>query len=126
MREHCTEGAAGVQRALMDECGVSRSIRAIEVHASRIHMSLRVRQTCPECGVVGVRLNRQSGLCPACTEFEHVEEERAFNALLELEAAEVKDKSAIEAAKREYVALRQRNSRLCKKHGLTPKSKRDF
>ena len=38
-------------------------------------MSLRVQQVCPECGVVGVRLNRQSGLCPMCTEIMHLNEE---------------------------------------------------
>lgn len=124
MREHCYRGAAAVQEALLRECGVHRSVRAIEMHASRIHMSLRVRPQCPECGVIGTRLNRQSGMCVRCTELMHVEEERAFNELLEAEAAEVTKPEEIERLQREYTALRQRNSRLCRKHGLKPKSKR--
>lgn len=125
MREHCFRGAAAVQAALLQECGVVRSIRAIEMHASRLHMSLRVRTQCPECGVIGVRLNRQSGMCAKCTEIMHVEEERAFNELLEAEAAEAQDSEEIERLRREYTTLRQRNSRLCRKHGLKSKAKRD-
>ncbi len=126
MRENCFRGAAAVQEALLRECGVSRTIRAIEAHASRIHMSLRVRAQCPECGAIGVRLNRQTGMCAGCTELMHVEEERAFNELLEAEAASAENGDELERLRREYAALRQRNSRLCRKHGLASKSKRAF
>ncbi len=126
MRENCFRGVAAVQAALLRECGVERSIRAIEVHASRIHMSLKVRHQCPECGRIGVHLNRQSGMCAGCTELMHVEEERAFNELLEAEAASAVGSGEVERLQREYAALRQRNSRLCRKHGLASKSKRGF
>lgn len=126
MRENCYRGAAAVQEALLRECGVKRSIGAIEMHASRLHMSLRVRRQCPECGRVGVHLNRQSGMCAYCTELMHVEEERAFNELLEAEAAEAQNSDEIERLRREYTALRQRNSRLCRKHGLKAKTKREL
>ena len=53
-----------------------------------------------------------------CTEFQHVEEEWAFNDLLEAERRYAKDSPEIEAAKREYDMLRQRNARLCRRHGL--------
>ncbi len=106
MRENCYRGAAAVQEALLRECGVRRTIRAIEAHASRIHMSLRVREQCPECGTIGVRLNRQSGMCAYCTELMHVEEERAFNELLEAEAVGCTDSAEIERLQREYAALR--------------------
>lgn len=86
MREQCFRGAEAVRDAIERECGVRRTVRAVEAHASRMHVSLRVLAECPACGVVGVRLNRQTGLCPRCTEEAHVEEERAFNELLQLEA----------------------------------------
>ena len=124
MREHCFRGVAAVQQALLEECGVLRSLHAIEAHASRIHISLRVRHQCPECGTIGVSLNRQSGLCRMCTDYMHVEEERAFNQLLEAEAAEASDPIVIERLEREYAMLRQRNSRLCRKYGLKSKGKR--
>lgn len=124
MREHCFRGAQAVQAALLRECGVIRSVHAIEAHASRIHMSLRVLEECPECGTLGVRLNRQSGMCARCTERQHVEEERAFHALLVAEASECAEE--IEEARREYVKLRQSNSRLCRKHGLVSKKQREY
>lgn len=123
MRERGYLGVKAVQRAIADECGNVRSARSIESRASRCHVSLRVQQVCPECGVVGLRLNRQSGLCPRCTELMHLEEEIAFNELLEQERAEVADEREIERIARERAAMRQRNSRLCRKYGLA--SRRD-
>lgn len=114
-------GVEAVQRALVRECGARHSLRAIEMHASRIHVSLRVRQVCPECGAVGVRLQRVSGLCARCTELLHVEEERAFGELLELEAAGCDEGPEIEEARREWARLRQKNSRLARAHGLKGK-----
>lgn len=123
LRELSYLGAAAVRDALKRECGVERSIRAIEIRASRIHVSLAVRQVCPDCGVVGVRLNRQSGLCPKCTELMHLNEEIAFNEILQEEREAATDEAAIAEIKRERDKMRQRNSRLCRKYGL--KSRRD-
>lgn len=111
-------GAAAVATAIRRECGVTRSVRSVECRASRIHASLRVQQVCPECGVVGLRLNRQSGLCPKCTEILHLNEARAFNEILEAERAAASDAGEIEALKRENAMVRKRNSRTCKKYGL--------
>ena len=116
-------GAEAVAAAILRECGVNRSMRAVEVRASRIHASLKVRQVCPECGVVGLRLNRQSGLCPKCTELMHLNEEIAFNEILQAEREEAADEEAIAGIRRERDKMRQRNSRLCRKYGL--KSRRD-
>ena len=116
-------GVDAVQDALLAECGSDRSVRSIESQASRCHVSLRVQQVCPECGVVGVRLNRQSGLCPACTERMHLEEEVAFNEVLQREREELASEADAEAIARERAAMRQRNSRLCRKYGL--KSRRE-
>jgi len=50
-----------------------------------------------------------------------VEEERTFNALLEAERAAVEECPELEELRREYAALRQRNSRLCRKYRLQGK-----
>lgn len=121
LREFAHEGADVVCAALASECGVVRSVRAVEMHASRIHVSLRRLETCPECGAMGVRLNRVSGMCPLCTELLHVEEERAFSELLALEAAGCEEGPELDAARREYARLRQQNSRTCRKFGLRGK-----
>ena len=123
IRELSYLGAAAVRDAIERECGVSRTVRAVECRASRIHASLAVRPVCPECGVVGLRLNRQSGLCPRCTELMHLSEEIAFNELLEAEREEASDEEAIAGIRRERDKMRQRNSRLCRRYGL--KSRRD-
>lgn len=125
LRAYGHMGARAVQGMLLHECGVARTLRAIEMHASRMHVSLRRLEQCPECGALGVRLSRQSGLCMRCTEFLHVEEERAFHELLLLEAAGCDEGSEIDAARREYARLRQANSRLMRKHGLKGKRERD-
>ena len=50
MRELCHLGAHEVRDAIERECGVRHTIRAIEAHASRIRVSLKVKRVCPECG----------------------------------------------------------------------------
>lgn len=124
LREQGHKGVHAVQDAIRLECGTFRSVRAIESQASRYHVSLRVRQVCPDCGVVGLRLNRQSGLCPACTERMHLEEEIAFNELLQREREELAGDADAEAIARERAAMRQRNSRLCRKYGLRSRRER--
>ena len=59
-----------------------------EWSAARRQIACRVRLfvECPQCGTMGVRLIRQTGLCPLCSEELYVEEERAFNELLCCEA----------------------------------------
>lgn len=68
VREQCHRGSLAVRDAIERECGVRRTVRAVEAHASRMHVSLKVRSECPQCGAIGVRLNRQTGMCPLCTE----------------------------------------------------------
>ena len=123
MRAHGHLGVEAVHDALLAECGTDRSVRSIESQASRCHVSLRVQQVCPECGVVGVRLNRQSGMCPKCTEMMHLNEEIAFNEVLQAEREEKAGDADVAAIRRERDRMRQRNSRLCRKYGL--KSRRD-
>ena len=125
MRERGYLGAAAVQRALLDECGTERTVRSIESQASRCHVSLRVRQVCPECGLVRMRLNRQSGMCPACTERMHLAEEVAFNEVLQREIEERASEDDVAAIRRERDRMRKRNSRLCRKHGLKTRRERN-
>ena len=124
LRELGHLGVDAVREAILRECGIDRTVRSIEVRASRIHVSPAVRQVCPECGVVGLRLNRQSGLCPRCTELMHLNEEIAFNEILQREREEAADDDAIAGIRRERDKMRQRNSRLARKFGLKGRRER--
>ena len=126
LREVCYLGADAVAEMIRRRCGVSHSARAVEMRASRIHCSLALRTVCPECGAVGVGLNRQTGMCRMCTERFHLEQERAFNEQLESERAAAEDPEAVAGVRRERDRLRQRNSRLCRKYGLAGRRGRDL
>lgn len=119
LREYCHRGAQAVSDEILERYGVYHSPHAVEMYAHRIHVSLRKMSECPECGLLVDHLNRQTGLCARCSEIQHVEQERAYNQILEREAEAAEAELA--AAKREYAALRQRNSRLRRKHGLEGK-----
>ena len=118
IRELGHRGVQVVHDALLARYGVDRSLHSIEAQASRIHASLRVQTVCPECGVVGVRLNRQTGLCAKCSEMQHLLESIAFNDVLLRERLELADEKDIEEIRRENASMRQRNSRLCRKYNL--------
>ena len=95
-------------------------MRAVEMSASRIHCSLAIQTVCPECGAVGVVINRQTSMCRLCTERYHLEE-RAFNERLEREREIIESGAEVEELRHERDKLRQRNSRLCRKYGLPSK-----
>lgn len=124
LREVSFHGAAFAAEEIERRCGVRHSVRAVEMRASRIHCSLALQTVCPECGAVGVKINRQTGMCPLCTEKYHLEQERAFNEQLERERAEIEKSGELEATRRERDRLRQRNSRLCRKYGLKSRKER--
>ena len=126
LREVSYLGADAVADMIRRRCGVRRSAHAVEMRASRIHCSLALRTVCPECGAVGVGLNRQTGMCRMCTERFHLEQERAFNEQLEAERVAAEDGEEIAAVRRERERLRQRNSRLCRKYGLAGRRGRDL
>lgn len=122
LRERCYEGAKAVSDAIYAEYGIRRSPHSIEMHASRIHVSLRHLETCPECGRVAQKLSRKSGMCAFCTEFMHVNEEQLFNELLVEESKQTDGNSEeVQRLQREYARLRQANSRLCRKYRLQGK-----
>lgn len=64
LREVSFRGAAFAAAEIERHCGVRHSVRAVETRASRIHCSLAVQTVCPQCGAVGVKINRQTGMCP--------------------------------------------------------------
>lgn len=123
IRELGHQGVQVVYDAILDRYGVDHTLHAIEIQASRIHASLKVLNECPECHALGVRINRQSGMCKRCTEAAHVAEEEAYNQLLEAEAAGCDGGPEYDELHRRWAQLRQKNSRLMRKHGL--KSKRE-
>lgn len=116
LRECSFRGAGYAAREIFNRCGVAHSVRAVETRASRIHCSLAVQTVCPQCGAVGLSINRQTHMCPRCTEAYHVEQELAFREALEAEREQAENEAA--ELRRERDALRQQNSRLKRKHGL--------
>lgn len=124
LRSVSFRGAAFAADEIARRCGVRHSVRAVEMRASRIHCSLAIQTVCPECGAVGVVINRQTGMCRLCTERYHLEEERAFNEQLEREREIIESGGEMEELRRERDKLRQRNSRLCRKYGLPGKRER--
>lgn len=94
------------------------------MRASRIHCPLAVQTVCPECGAVGVKINRQTGMCPLCTEELHLEQGRAFNEQLERECVVAEEAADIDDVRHELERMRERNSRLCRKHGLRGRRER--
>lgn len=124
IREISYRGAKAIKKELWYRYGIERTEYAIIRRASRIHCSLRVRTVCPSCGAVGVHINRQTGMCALCTERLHLEEEKAFNEQLQRELDAAEDSEELERVKREREMWRQRNNRICRKHGLPNRRQR--
>lgn len=124
IRELGHKGVQAVHDAILDRYGVEHTLHAIEVQACRIHVPLKVLNECSECHALGVRINRQSGMCRRCTEAAHVAEEEAFGQLLEAEAAGCDGGPEYDELHRRWAQLRQKNSRLMRKHGLKGKRER--
>lgn len=105
-------GAAFARDEIERRCGVAHSLHAVQT----------VR---PECGAVGVVINRQTGMRRLCAERYHLEQERAFAEVLERKRAEAEDPERIAEARRERDAQRQRNSRTCRRYGLPSRRARE-
>jgi len=124
IREYGHLGAEAVADAIEAECGVRRSVRAIQQHAHVIHASLRIKPVCPECGAIGVVLNYQSGLCPVCNEKLRLAEDVAYIEVLLREAERSNDPETIAGIKRERAALRKKAERLRDEYELPTKFER--
>ena len=101
LREVSFRGAAYAAAEIERRCSVRHSVRA-----------------------VGVKINRQTGMCPLCTERYHLEQERAFNEQLEREREACERSEELAEVRRERDMMRQRNSRLCRKYGLKGRRER--
>ena len=67
---------------------------------------------------MGVRINRQNGLCTRCTDLQHLREAITYNEALQREAEELAPSGDLEELARDRAMMRQRNSRLRRKYGL--------
>lgn len=76
--------------------------------------------TCPRCGRKCKTLNAETGLCRACNELQRTEDQRRLNVQIyrEIHALENGTDHEYIVNKRRHDAIRQENSRLCRKHGL--------
>lgn len=72
---------------------------------------------------VGVKINRQAGMCRRHTEEYHLTQKWTINEQLERERvkAEAEDAAGIDDVRRKCDMVRQRNSRLYRKIGLRGK-----
>lgn len=118
LRECSYRGARYVRDEIERRFGVRHTVHAVEMRASRLHVSLMVRTVCPSCGAVGVVIVKGTGMCRRCSDRFHLEEARAFGELLEAERAAAEDPAKLAEIRREWDAQRKRNSRACKKYGL--------
>lgn len=125
LRELSYLGAEAVADEIFRRCGVRRSVSAVRTRASRIHCSLAERTVCPCCGAVGVNINSSTGLCRLCSERYHIEQEIAFNELLERERWAAEESPECEEARRERDRLRQRANRLKRRWGLDARRPRN-
>jgi ribosomal protein L37AE/L43A len=117
-------GAMAIRDEIEKRFGVSHTKHAIQVRASNLGISLKMRHQCPECGEFVESVNRLSGMCPRCSAYYRVQEEIAFSEAIERERMEHLNGPSLEEAKHEYHKLRQQNRRTCEKYGLDVKAMR--
>lgn len=108
-------GAEACARLLYQKTGVLRKTSAVERHAYRIGASLIPYKVCPSCGSRVSKLN-YTGVCSACHTKHLLAEQKEFNQEL-LREIRTKDAEA-EDARKDYAAIRKKNNRICRSHGL--------
>lgn len=113
-------GAEACREIIYQRTGVRRTVDATWRHASRIGASCFKYVTCPRCGRHGKKLNEETGLCRACNELQRSEDQRRLNVQIYREIRNMENGTDYEynVNKRRHDAIRQANSRLCRKHGL--------
>lgn len=113
-------GAEACRGIIYQQTGVMRTVDATERHAYRIGVSCFQCEICPRCGKHDKKLNEKTGLCRACNELQRAEDQRRLNIRIYREIRNLENGTDYEykANKRRNAAIRQENSRLCRKHGL--------
>lgn len=69
LRDFASSGVEVVREEILRETGVDHTVRAIEVYASQLGVSLRKRSTCVRCGATGIYICR-NGICLRCIGFQ--------------------------------------------------------
>lgn len=96
--DHATDGAEAIAEAL------GRTVRSVEVQASRYGVSLRPRWLCPRCGrSVFTPLSMRTGWCKACSINESKDSAAIANRKARFELRE--ERSRIRKAEQERQAL---------------------
>lgn len=110
-------GAEYCRNLIFKTFKVYRSVEATKRHAARIHASMTRYQTCPVCGRIERKLNRNTGMCQVCN-YEilwrkEIEKEQAIRN--EFMKGGSNDEGA--KAKKRYKAQQRKNERLRKRYG---------
>lgn len=118
--EYGSRGAQFCAELIARRFRVYRTAEATKRHASRIGIPMTIYATCPHCGKVAKKLNKNSGLCPTCNAhrlwMEAVQEEQEIIEKLKKGGEE---DAAYQREKRRYDAQRQKNARLKRQCGDT-------
>ncbi len=115
LREFGGRGAKYCQRLIARRFGVTRTVHAVEVRASRIGVSLQPVQTCPQCGRRVTRLRPTTGLCDLCHErsfIPAIEQRGEAMRQVRRDEGDPEYREAVAEASRARLRLRKREQRL--------------
>lgn len=115
--EHGNKGAEWCSREIEREFGIRRSPSAVQRHASRIGAPMLRYEICPACGRA-TRSMPSMGICRACNAEKLRQEQERFDTKIRAYVMKGGDEDAYRENSRKYDALRKRNERYCKAHGL--------
>jgi uncharacterized Fe-S cluster-containing radical SAM superfamily enzyme len=113
LREYGSLGAKRCAELLAEQYGVKRSVQAIQMHASRIGVSLYEYHTCIHCGRKAKKL-RHTGLCEVCHLASLTEQQitRVRELQHELDIEEVRTNVEVVKQWRQYRAWARKAQRL--------------
>ena len=117
LRDHGNKGAEWCAREIEREFGIARSPAPVQRHASRIGAPLLRYEICPMCGRATRSMSRK-GVCRACNAERLREEQERFDSKIRAYVTKGGDDDAYRENRRKYDALRKRNERYCREHGL--------
>ena len=115
--EHGHEGAERCAAIIRNRYGVARTPDAVKRHAYRIGAPIIQHEICPRCGTRVAYLGPY-GVCYACRQKEHADEQRAEHRAILAEIRNERSCDAARDAERDYNKWRKANSRLRQKYGI--------
>lgn len=113
--DYGNKGAAWCRDEIERRFGIARSAEATQRRASRIGAPLAKYEICPSCGQAA-RLMSRKGLCRACNAQRLHHEQAVFATKIRRDLSD--NEEAARRETRKYQALRKKNERFCKEHGL--------